>query len=322
MASVMVSIHSKEENNFLASITNHGFYWLGGRRDTTPNAKTRWDDGTPFNFENWRREHFRESELFNFIQFQKGFWIYFRNDRVSQLCQKQLADDSQQSPNSSSLSSSVSSSNQKSDQMKTDLNKLKENVDSRLKILSEQLSKVAIKEEATTKKCKEGWTQWKNKCYQLIRSTDNFNSQKSRCKSMNASIVAIRSQEENDFITANFNRITAWLGAQREVGHRWKWHDGTDLIYTNWNEGEPNNLEGEDCIQYYNNIGHAGYWNDYPCTRHESVICEITLKGNEEEVTTKIPFEDENIGQQDKETKVTEVNLFGLMERNGFIEIG
>ncbi|RWS01944.1 hypothetical protein B4U80_15077, partial [Leptotrombidium deliense] len=87
MRSQMVSIHSKEENNFLTSITNATYYWLGGKRNRYSNVTSKWDDGTPFNFENWRRENF-ENSPFEFIQFEKGFWIYFMNEKIGQLCQR------------------------------------------------------------------------------------------------------------------------------------------------------------------------------------------------------------------------------------------
>ncbi|RWS20102.1 macrophage mannose receptor 1-like isoform X1, partial [Leptotrombidium deliense] len=101
---------------------------------------------------------------------------------------------------------------------------------------------------------------------------------------MNASLITIRSAEENEFIRQTFTRLTLWLGARRVSGTRqWKWIDGSDVIYTNWNPGEPNNDDTEECIQYYNNGPHAGFWNDYPCTpRRESAICEITLSDKEE----------------------------------------
>ncbi|RWS18437.1 C-type lectin domain family 4 member E-like protein [Leptotrombidium deliense] len=81
---------------------------------------------------------------------------------------------------------------------------------------------------------------------------------------MNASVVRIRSLEENDFIAANFPHITTWLGAKREIGNQWKWLDGRDVIYTNWKDGEPNNLETEECLLFCNRRGNTGVWIDYP----------------------------------------------------------
>ena len=43
-----------------------------------------------------------------------------------------------------------------------------------------------------------------------------------------------------------------------------KWQDTTELEFTNWATGEPNNADNsEACGQMYAN----GYWNDAPCTK-------------------------------------------------------
>lgn len=43
-----------------------------------------------------------------------------------------------------------------------------------------------------------------------------------------------------------------------------KWQDTTQLEFTNWANGEPNNAnDNEACGQIYAN----GYWNDAPCTQ-------------------------------------------------------
>ena len=55
----------------------------------------------------------------------------------------------------------------------------------------------------------------------------------------------------------------------------WQYATGGDLVYTNWGNGEPNNgdcptcHEAEDC-------GETGtFWNDVPCSKERSFICEM-----------------------------------------------
>lgn len=46
---------------------------------------------------------------------------------------------------------------------------------------------------------------------------------------------------------------------------------GKKLTYTNWAPGEPNNHEGEYCIEINQN---NGLWNDYNCYSDVYFLCE------------------------------------------------
>ncbi|RWS19545.1 ladderlectin-like protein, partial [Leptotrombidium deliense] len=109
------------------------------------------------------------------------------------------------------------------------------------------------------------WIKHGNKCYFMERTNRNFERAKQRCEEMDATMLTIESKEENEFIEQTFTRITGYLGATRVPGtDKWRWPDGRFVEWFNWNENEPNNWRGnENCIQFYNNIGYPGKWNDY-----------------------------------------------------------
>ena len=46
------------------------------------------------------------------------------------------------------------------------------------------------------------------------------------------------------------------------------WADGTEVTYTGWPIGEPNNSGNEDCTHMYT----TGYWNDRACT-YDQITC-------------------------------------------------
>ncbi|RWS18611.1 ladderlectin-like protein, partial [Leptotrombidium deliense] len=121
------------------------------------------------------------------------------------------------------------------------------------------------------------WVKHGNKCYLYERYNRDFFRMKSYCESLGATMLAIESQEENDFIQSVFTRTTAYLGATRVPGtDKWQWPNGKIMEYSNWNPGEPNNWRGnENCIQFYNNIGYPGKWNDYGCYKGEYTFCQI-----------------------------------------------
>ena len=52
-----MSVHSAEENDFVANFADHGdsWIWLGGERECDDCPAFRWSDGTPWDYENWKR---------------------------------------------------------------------------------------------------------------------------------------------------------------------------------------------------------------------------------------------------------------------------
>ncbi|KAF7247292.1 Mannose-binding protein [Varanus komodoensis] len=52
---------------------------------------------------------------------------------------------------------------------------------------------------------------------------------------------------------------------------RFVYLDGTPVNYKNWNRGEPNDLDNEDCAILHED----GLWNDIDCARKALIICEI-----------------------------------------------
>ncbi|MAM48683.1 MAG: hypothetical protein CMP90_07015 [Gammaproteobacteria bacterium] len=75
-----------------------------------------------------------------------------------------------------------------------------------------------------------------------------------------AHLVTITSQEENDFITNNFDGSDNWIGFTDEAEEgNWQWVTGEDVTYTNWMEGEPNNSEE---LEHWAHILENGEWND------------------------------------------------------------
>lgn len=85
-------------------------------------------------------------------------------------------------------------------------------------------------------------------------------------------MVKITSRQELDFVKTH--RGIAWIGLTRASdGHSWVWVDGTPLeTYGFWQDGEPNNADmEEDCVEISRE---ASAWNDVPCSRLFSWVCE------------------------------------------------
>lgn len=64
----------------------------------------------------------------------------------------------------------------------------------------------------------------------------------------------------------------SWKGAQ--LG--WQWDDSSEVSYTNWDNGEPNDYGGvaEDCTELHK----SGFWNDNPCSTLYPYMCKAIVE--------------------------------------------
>jgi len=95
-------------------------------------------------------------------------------------------------------------------------------------------------------------------------------------------LVTVTSQEENDFVTRFLSEngvASVWMGAKDDEEGKWKWISGPEdgvvfwsggpdgqqvgSTYVQWNKGEPNNVDDEDCAV----ILASGLWNDAVCDK-------------------------------------------------------
>lgn len=83
--------------------------------------------------------------------------------------------------------------------------------------------------------------------------------------------MIITSEAELSFVK-RFHSVS-WLGLKRGDGNKWIWVDGTELQGPGfWQSGEPNNADDEeDCVEVSRS---ASAWNDVPCHREFSWVCE------------------------------------------------
>jgi len=110
----------------------------------------------------------------------------------------------------------------------------------------------------------------------------NYASAQELCSSYGAHVVTIGSGLENFFVSSLVTPVDhVWLGfTDSENEDDWLWEDGSEVYYTNWASGEPNDAGGEDCAEMY--VSSAD-WNDISCTDTNYVVCEYS--GAEASVT-------------------------------------
>lgn len=92
-----------------------------------------------------------------------------------------------------------------------------------------------------------------------------------------SNLISVTDATENACITAAIQQYggVIWIGFNDEqVEGTFEWYDQSQITYTNWAGGEPNQAGNEDCVQIYPN----GQWNDLECGSNNSQsIIEVNL---------------------------------------------
>ncbi|KAH9498740.1 chromatin-modulating protein mrc1, partial [Bulinus truncatus] len=128
--------------------------------------------------------------------------------------------------------------------------------------------------------CPAGWAGDRGYCY-LLASYPNgtvISTAESFCLSKQANLASIRDSAENQFILSHIPRGyggAVWIGLNDlRMENSFVWTDNTPVTYTNWNPGEPNNQNDEDCVSM---IG-GGKWNDGQCSYPLNMVaCKMPM---------------------------------------------
>uniref|UniRef100_W5M913 C-type lectin domain-containing protein n=1 Tax=Lepisosteus oculatus TaxID=7918 RepID=W5M913_LEPOC len=133
--------------------------------------------------------------------------------------------------------------------------------------------------------CPEGWLLFGNKCFLFrgkLHGEDalkaNWTFARDWCRAQKGDLAVISDQYENDFVASYLLDIemSVWIGFS-DLHHEGKftWCDGSQVTYTNWAGGEPNNNgeKGEHCTMMNHNSLVTGHWVDSECHLHGGFVC-------------------------------------------------
>ncbi|XP_071944844.1 C-type mannose receptor 2-like [Antedon mediterranea] len=146
-------------------------------------------------------------------------------------------------------------------------------------VLVESLMTASCSFSVTVEECEIGYL---NSCYIYISTKNTFDGQASKCQEIGGSLVDIHSQEENDFLSVNFQSIMendkAYAGLRYTPENGWKWQDGRGIAdYEYWDSSQPRKYkDGEACLSLR---PENGKWVDQYCTTKLPTICEIDIGG-------------------------------------------
>merc|ERR1711874_63042 len=116
--------------------------------------------------------------------------------------------------------------------------------------------------------CPAGWmgTDGGDFCYLVSRDTMNWYSAQEFCWENGGYLAEFFSSEEearvDDILATD---LDYWIGLTDSASEGvWKWQESrVEAEYVNWDQGEPNNNGGEDCVE--KGSRYSELWNDRPC---------------------------------------------------------
>ncbi|XP_074061187.1 CD209 antigen isoform X2 [Macrotis lagotis] len=134
--------------------------------------------------------------------------------------------------------------------------------------LIEQLNKTL---SSICRSCPDGWKLYKGSCYFFSVTRKPWEVAREACEVDGTNLAIINSPDEHTYLRqhADYGR-QLWIGlSDKKKEGTWHWVDGTILEQSYWNEGEPNNIDDEDCCEMT-----TKGWNDAPCSKEDYWICE------------------------------------------------
>lgn len=75
-----------------------------------------------------------------------------------------------------------------------------------------------------------------------------------------------------------FGSSGMWIGAHDDTTEgQYNWvSDGSNVVFTDWDELQPDNRNNEDCIELWNNFNTSTsfHWNDRQCSSKLDYMCK------------------------------------------------
>ena len=97
------------------------------------------------------------------------------------------------------------------------------------------------------------------------------------CNSVGATLASLESESEQTSMYTMVGSGGSWTGLTDFLDEGvMSWTDGTLLDYTNWNNGQPNNRDGNQHCVFMR--GSDGKWDDIVCKRTEPFLCQKTAR--------------------------------------------
>uniref|UniRef100_A0A669PTN9 Lymphocyte antigen 75 n=1 Tax=Phasianus colchicus TaxID=9054 RepID=A0A669PTN9_PHACC len=126
-------------------------------------------------------------------------------------------------------------------------------------------------------RCDVGWLPHNGFCYMLIHNQASWSTADTLCKTNKSNLISIHSLADVELIVTKLHndaKEEVWMGLRNEdVPTSFKWSDHTDVVFTYWDQNEPNvpfNVT-PNCVSY---SGKLGQWRVKSCEENLKYVCK------------------------------------------------
>ncbi|XP_034532653.1 type-2 ice-structuring protein-like [Notolabrus celidotus] len=125
--------------------------------------------------------------------------------------------------------------------------------------------------------CAAPWSKFNGRCFRYFPKRLTWSRAERNCHSIGGNLASVHNIEEYHEIqrlvlTATYEHKPVWIGgSDAHQEGEWLWSDGSQVSYTNWCPGEPNNHGHQHCLQM--NWGDEKCWDDLSCAKRLPFVC-------------------------------------------------
>ena len=144
----------------------------------------------------------------------------------------------------------------------------------------------------------------------MLTNRNSWKNALSACQSAvsdpSATLASVPDQTTSDFLITLSPSSSVWVGGFKNSDGQWAWSDGSQMTFTNWGTGKPDNCCGglQDYVVFY--PFSQGKWNDLKESKRKRAVCQYdrpTIKVEETEVCKSQPGSGKTLGQTTKKHK-------------------
>ncbi|XP_019631490.1 PREDICTED: neurogenic locus notch homolog protein 1-like [Branchiostoma belcheri] len=117
--------------------------------------------------------------------------------------------------------------------------------------------------------------------YRAVIGDYNYDQAEGMCRHYGGHLAHSKSSRQRNFLenlARDAGRNDYWIGlTDRQTENTWRWSDGSRLSYSYWHPGQPDNHNGEDCVEM-DSDDFDFRWNDLDCQHdYEAALCQTDI---------------------------------------------
>ncbi|XP_049338855.1 hepatic lectin-like [Astyanax mexicanus] len=110
----------------------------------------------------------------------------------------------------------------------------------------------------------------------VVNEAMNWTEAQEHCREKYTDLLTIESEKKMDYIAAALAGEMGhfWIGLKQKSEENttsWIWSDGSYSSYEFWDNGQPDNSVGDNCVQLWSDL--LFQWNDVQCCWPGPFIC-------------------------------------------------